>query len=164
MKVIGIDRDIFQDEEYLNLVSDLLALEDIQKLDEYSQHMNTSRLLHSVNVSYYTYKLCKKLGLDYRSGARAGLLHDFCLYDFKTTKVPGGHIKGHPKIALSNAKKFTKLNKVEKDAIAKHMWPLTFSPPRYKESYVLTFMDKYCAILEVCEKTSKKIKMKTKLT
>jgi len=157
MKVIGIDKDIFEDKEYLSCVSDLLELEDIQKLDQYSQHMNTSRLAHSVNVSYYTYKLCKKLKMDYRSGARAGILHDFCLYDFKTTKVRGGHIKGHPKVALANAKKLIKLNKVEKDAIVKHMWPLTLSFPRYKESYVLTVMDKYCTVLEVRKKTSERI-------
>jgi uncharacterized protein len=153
MKVIGINRDIFEDKEYIECVSDLLTLKEIQQLDEFKQHMNTSRLEHSINVSYYTYKMCKKLGLDYRSGARAGILHDFCLYDFKSVKIPGGHIKGHPKIALQNAKKHFKLNKVEKDAIVKHMWPLTFSKPKYKESYILTLMDKYCAMLEVGKKT-----------
>lgn len=29
------------------------------------------------------------------------------------------------------------------------MWPITIRPPRFKESYVVTLMDKYCASKEV---------------
>ena len=32
--------------------------------------------------------------------------------------------------------------------IAKHMWPVTRQMPHYKESYAITFVDKYAAILE----------------
>ena len=41
------------------------------------------------------------------------------------------------------------LNEVEKDIILKHMWPLTIRFPRYREAYIVTFVDKYCAIKEV---------------
>ena len=61
------------------------------------------------------------------------------------------------RVAYDNAKKITELNKVETDAILKHMWPCTPVPPRYVESYVLTFVDKISAIFEVAEKKSAKV-------
>lgn len=47
-----------------------------------------------------------------------------------------------------NARKITKLNRVEEDIIIKHMWGATLAPPRYKESFVVTMVDKYWAIKE----------------
>ena len=39
------------------------------------------------------------------------------------------------------------------DAIRKHMWPCTLIPPRYIESYVVTFVDKVCAVCEFAERS-----------
>lgn len=136
--------------EFRDCVEDLLKLEDVKNLDKYVQHLNTSRLQHSINVAYYSYLVCKKLGFDYRSAARAGMLHDLYLYDWKIEKQPEGrHVSAHPQVALRNARRIVELNEIEIDAIIKHMWPLTIMPPRYKESMVLTFVDKYCAVIEV---------------
>jgi uncharacterized protein len=52
------------------------------------------------------------------------------------------HGFAHPKIALKNAKKHFVVNKKEEDIIVKHMWPITIVPPRYMESYIVTFADK----------------------
>ena len=49
-----------QDQEYLNLVSDLLNTKEVQKLDEYTQHHNYTRLQHSISVSYQSYLIAKK--------------------------------------------------------------------------------------------------------
>lgn len=38
------------------------------------------------------------------------------------------------------------------------MWPMTFKLPKYKESYVIVFVDKYCALLEVMSPKYQKIK------
>lgn len=62
--------------EYMSCVWDLMDEQKIQKLDEHVQHCNTSRLQHSINVSYYSFLICRFMGWDYRSAARAGLLHD----------------------------------------------------------------------------------------
>lgn len=40
-------------EEYLGCISDLLHLDGVQDLKSFTQHMNTSRFQHSLNVSYY---------------------------------------------------------------------------------------------------------------
>ena len=49
-------------------------------MKKYKQHYETSTFDHCYMVSYYCYKVCKKLKLDYKSAARAGMLHDFFLY------------------------------------------------------------------------------------
>lgn len=50
--------------------------------------------------------------------------------------------------AYRNAKSELKLNRIEKDIIIKHMFPLTPIPPRYLESWVVTYSDKYVSIVE----------------
>ena len=139
--------------EYKECLEGILDHEQVKKLDLHTQHCNTSRLQHSINVSYYSFLICRKFGWDYRSAARAGLLHDLYFYDWRVTKyLRSGHASWHPRVALDNAKKITKLNKVEIDAIEKHMWPCTPIPPRYIESYVITFVDKTCAVVEFTER------------
>lgn len=146
-------------DEYLDCVGDLAELEEIKQLDEYSQHLDTSRLEHSVNVSYFSYRVCKKFGWDYVSAARAGLLHDLYYYDWRYEKQPEGrHASAHPIVALRNARKLTEINDIEADAIVKHMWPMTIRFPRYKESYVVNIADKLCAAYEFTSQTGARIK------
>ena len=67
----------------------------------------------------------------------------------------------HPQIALKNASEIFSLNELEKDIILKHMWPVTFSFPKYRESYIVTIMDKYSACLETYLYLQEKLKRKT---
>ena len=145
---------VCRDSEYFELVSDIITNKNVLKMKDYMQHGTTSCFDHCLNVSYYSYILCKKLNLDTRSAARAGLLHDMFLYDWHTSTyiknapLTKKHAFYHPYIALKNANKYFKLNKVEKDIIVKHMWPLTIVLPKYKESYVVSIIDKLCCITE----------------
>ena len=75
-------------------------------------------------------------------------MHDFFYYDWRETKFNKGHAWVHPRIAVRNARKLTTLNKREEDIILKHMWGATIAPPRYKEGYIVTMVDKYWAIKE----------------
>ena len=59
-------------------------------------------------------------------------------------------------IAVRNARKITDLNAKEEDIIIKHMWGATLAPPRYKESFVVTMVDKYWAVKEASEPWRKK--------
>ena len=136
-------------EKFLEIINDILANKSIQNLKLYKHHYAYTRLEHCLSVSYYTYVICKFLHLDYKSAARAALLHDLFFYDCEDKlSRPKNHIKNHPKIALENANKLFNLNKKEQDIILKHMWPLTFSPPKYLESFIVTIGDKYCAFKE----------------
>lgn len=137
-------------QEYNHCINDVAWSEILMELDDFTHHYHVTRLEHCLHVSYLSFMACKRLGLDYKSAARGGLLHDFYFYDSRATKPEQGiHCFRHPGIALENAEKHFPLNKVERDIIVKHMWPVTLTPPRYRESYVVTAMDKYCANREL---------------
>ena len=48
-----------EDEEYMSYVEDLLETEAVKKLANYTQHVHSTRLEHSISVSYYSYLLAK---------------------------------------------------------------------------------------------------------
>ncbi|HLR92659.1 MAG TPA: HD domain-containing protein [Atopostipes sp.] len=151
-------REIWENDlEYMAIIEDLLENEQLLKLDNITHHHYTTRLIHSLFVSYVSYKIAKSRGLDYVSTARAGLLHDFFLENRQEVEQLGlgSHNSAHPKIALKNAQKITEINDLEKDIILKHMFLCTprCGVPRYKESFIVTLVDKYCAISEVSTPT-----------
>ena len=123
----------------------------LQHMDDYTQHGNTSTLLHSIAVSYFSCRLAYKFHLSYseRELIRGALLHDYFLYDWH--EKDGGHrLHGfrHPAFALYNASKDFSLNRKERNIIARHMFPLTVLPPRCLEAWIVCFVDKYCAFSE----------------
>lgn len=91
-KVIGSRVDLNDDNnkyavEFRTYIEDLFDNDTVQKLDRFTQHFHTSRLQHSLNVSYYSYRIAKVIGCDCRAAARAGLLHDLFWYDWKSKKL-----------------------------------------------------------------------------
>ena len=128
-------------------VAPLLSAREVQDLDAYVQHVNFTRLAHSLDVAYLSFLIAKLLHLDSRSCARGGLLHDFY---YREDEAPNSltHMRNHAEEALQNARAICILNAVEEDIIRKHMWLITLSPPRYKESFIVCFVDKGCALRE----------------
>ena len=152
-----------QDREYMAIVNDLLAQPAVQKLADYTQHHHSNRLQHSIAVSYESYRIAKRLHQDYRSTARAGLLHDLFYYDWRTTKFDlGTHAFIHPRVALRNAEKITPLNKKEKDIILKHMFGATMATPRYPESLIVSLVDDFEAEHEFFSPLRAKLRRKIK--
>lgn len=140
-----------ESKEYFEFVKDLLDNEVVGEMKKFRHHYSTTCYQHCLNVSYYNYIVCKKLGLNAKAAARAGMLHDLFLYDWRDEPRKKGELPhgfSHPKIALENAKEHFELDKLEEDMIVKHMWPLTVKLPRYAESYVIVMIDKYAAMLE----------------
>lgn len=152
LKAVLSKKDISKVGGYFECVKDLLSDRNVLRLDEFAHHSGTSRLQHSLNVSYYNFLLCRFLRLDARAAARAGLLHDLFFYD-RRDHVPvegeGWHGVGHPKIAFMNASEMFPLSQLEGDMIVNHMWPLSLQLPRYRETFVITLVDKFCAAAEV---------------
>lgn len=141
--------------EYYSCVCDIIYLDQLDKLRFITHHITTTRFQHCLNVSYYSYIVCRKLKLNAHAAARAGLMHDLFYDDRKEYKA--SRSKNEPKYnlmhslsALENARKITNISPLEKDIIEKHMWPMTKPLPKYGESYVITLIDKYCAVLEFC--------------
>jgi uncharacterized protein len=162
IKFVNKDIDFLNCEnEYYKCIESLLNSKVVMEMQEYMHHGETSCFEHCVNVSYANYKVCKLLKLDYKSAARAGILHDLFLYDWhkdESRNMLEKHGFTHSRIALKNAKKNFYLNDKEKDMILKHMWPLNITLPQYKESYIIAFTDKFCCIMEVVSAFNYKIK------
>ena len=132
---------------YHDAVKDVIASDEVLKLKEYSHHRCMTRFQHCLNVSYYSYLTCRKLGLKAEQAARAGMLHD--LYE-DCPKCTRRHLVDHPERALENALGSFKLTKIEQDIIVKHMWPIRKGLPKYPESMVVMLTDKYIALIEFC--------------
>lgn len=137
-------------EDYLVEVGYILSNREFLSLGNYFHHRKTSRLAHSINVSYLSWVLARKLKCDEKAAARAGLLHDFCPYDFSERTPTGEHQAFyHPKAAMKNSSRVFGINEREQDAIRTHMFPLG-PVPRNKEAWIITLADKICAIAELC--------------
>lgn len=152
---IKIKYDDITEQSFRNYISDLLRNPLVMQMKRYKQHGNTDCYHHCLRVAYFSYRICSLMGLKAREAARAGMLHDFFLYDWHTHAQETGkrfHGLNHPRIALENAQNAFTLSEAEKDMILKHMWPLTLIPPRYPESFVICFVDKLCSICEIAEK------------
>lgn len=152
------------DKEYLEIVSFILNNLEFQKRLKYHHHDNRSVYVHSLMVSYNSYRIAKIFHLDYRKAAIGGLLHDFYYEDWQASpkrKKKFRELHGfiHPKQALENSiKVFPEIidDKIS-DIISRHMFPLTLKPPRYLESWIITSVDKYVS-LEIFKTPTKLLK------
>ena len=137
------------DKEFFEITKYLINHPTVLQMKNYRQHYDTNCYDHCIEVDYWSYRFCKKHNLDYVSMARAAILHDLFLYDWRHSKamLKGWHAFRHPQIALENALNICDLNEKEKDIILKHMWPVTFFQlPKYKESFIITIADKLSAL------------------
>ena len=149
----NLNKNIEKCTEVNEILSDILSNETVKQMHNYIQHGEISCYTHCYYVAYYTYLICKKLKLDYKSAVRGAMLHDLFLYDWHTTSPAdinekGVHAWAHPRIALKNASKIFNLNDTEKDIIRNHMWPVTLKFPKTKEAFIVSCMDKYSATAE----------------
>lgn len=143
--------DYAGDKEYMDCVKDILEHPVFMSMEQYIQHGTTTCRTHCIQVSYSGYKFCKRFGGNWRSAARAGLLHDLFLYDWHThARETGDHFHGftHPRAALVNADRYFELTEEERMIIVRHMWPLTFVPPSSRAGYAVTCADKMCSTVE----------------
>ena len=142
------------DYEFYSLIADILSNEVVMSSNSIMHHAKTSCYRHMFNVSYYSYKMCKALKLDFESAARGAMLHDLYLYTWHKEhgvimELLKRHPWIHPKVALENAVQNFDLNDIEKDIIVKHMWPVTLGIPKYAETFIVGIADKFCCVMEV---------------
>lgn len=139
-----------KNEEFQEIIKELITNPTVLQMKNYRQHYETSCYDHCYVVAYYCFLICKKYHLDYRSATRASMLHDLFLYDWRVRQPgrKGFHAFTHGKKACENACELFDLNEKEKDMIIKHMWPITIWLPKSLEGFLLTLVDKYCALSE----------------
>ena len=134
------------DKEYISITSDIINNKKFKSLHKETHHHCTTRFEHSYNVALNTYKVCKKLKLDYISATRAALVHDFFYNKEFSNKLK--KLIMHHKEAIKNAKKIIKLTKKEEDMIASHMFPIGGQLPTSKEAIILDLVDDIVSIQE----------------
>ena len=144
-----LDRE--RDGEFFEIVGDLYDTKEVQGQAVYLQHSTVNRLDHVRSVTYLTYKICKRRGLDVRAATRAAMLPDLVYYDWQDKAMwhrPHGFKR--PRFAMYNARNLNPvITPKEENIILRYMWPLTVIPPKYAEGWVVTFADKYCASREM---------------
>lgn len=128
---------------------------------QYLQHGKMSVYEHCIRVAEKSCDIAWKMRLDvdYTILIRGALLHDYFLYDWH---IPDEnrplHGRYHPSAALKNAEEDFELSDMERDIIKKHMFPLTLTPPAYKESLLVCLIDKACSIYEIFSRKAYKNK------
>jgi uncharacterized protein len=149
---------IYNDIDFINIIEPILKNKNFIKTQT-TIHHGISKLDHSIKVAYYSYNLAKRLNLDYISVARAGILHDFYFSTCEGKSLSKDAINltfRHHNIALDNALHYFKLNDLEKDIIVKHMFPFVIRTiPKYKESFLVAFVDKVIGTYEALCKIKK---------
>ena len=140
---------ILSDREYYKIVKDIIEHPEFQKRKTFMHHENESVFDHVLEVSYYSFIYCKENDLDYKSAAIGGLLHDFYPKPWQNCEKCKKHffdLHGfvHATEALENAWYYFPEHMTPKIAniIVRHMFPVNLAPPKYKEAWVVTMIDK----------------------
>ena len=134
----------------LKVLESLSEKDGIKEMNGYTQHGDTSCLMHTVAVAYYSLHLAEKLKIRVhkRELIKGALLHDYFLYDWHDGNGRKIHGFTHPKAAMKNADRDFGLEKLEKGIIRRHMFPLTPLPPTSREAWIVCLVDKYCSLKE----------------
>ncbi|MDO4941190.1 MAG: HD domain-containing protein [Erysipelotrichaceae bacterium] len=142
-------------EELASLLND----EKVLKMKDFVQHGNISTYEHCLSVTNTALHLAGKLKMkvDEDVLVKAGMLHDYYLYDWHNASIrkPLFKMHGytHPDIACENAKRDFKIDDKVGAAIKSHMWPLTLrSVPSSKEAWLICLADKVCALKETVKR------------
>lgn len=133
------------------LLFELMAGSRLGESSQYVQHGTTSCLLHSLAVAYYSALAFRMLRISFfeRDLLRGALLHDYFLYDWHTPDDTRPlHAFAHPRIALYNAQRDLTLTPLEKEIVLRHMFPVTLVPPRHREAWMVSLVDKLCSTYE----------------
>lgn len=123
----------------------------LMETNNFIQHGSTSCLLHTVAVAFLSIRISEimNININKKDLIRGALLHDYFLYDWHDGKKERRiHGFTHPNAALKNAMEDFELTECERDIIQKHMFPLTPTPPKFKESIIVCIADKICSLYE----------------
>lgn len=138
-----------QKEEFNSLVEDIINNKQFNKLDD-ELHHGITRYEHSMRVARWTYKVCRFFKMNNKDEVtRAALLHDFYVNEDLVSSNGATKLGEHPTKALENSLKYFKLDEIQQDIIKTHMFPCNFDIPKYKESWLVSGVDKLVSSYEM---------------
>ena len=132
--------------EFNRLIKPIIENRKFQLTKDIDHH-GITRYEHSLRVAYYSYLITKFLRLDYKETTIAAMLHGFFIDETNNDNAITKLIK-HPNYAVQNAKEYFELSEKQEDIIKTHMFPVTFMPPKYLESWIVDIVDDIAAIYE----------------
>ena len=138
-----------QRNEFENYISDIVLNKKFNQLSKEIHH-GITRYEHSMRVAKYSYIFCNRFNKKNKKDVtRAALLHDFFVNSDMGNQSGSKKLESHPSVALENAKKYFEINDIQEDIIVKHMFPVTLSLPKYKESWLVSTVDKLVGLYEM---------------
>lgn len=138
--------------EFLTYGYPITSSKEMNEERNFTQHRGTSVYEHSIGVAYASYFVASHTPIHFneKSLITGALLHDYFLYDWHDhDESHKWHGFCHPRIAKEKAEQDYNINELEANIIARHMFPLTPIPPKYKEGVLVCIMDKLCAVCEM---------------
>lgn len=157
-------------DDWFLIVEDILLNDEFQKRKLFMHHHDMSVWDHSILVSFNSYLVGQYFNADARVCAIAGLLHDFYSQAWLSTPALEMLENGKYTVLMKKKKSLFKMhgfvhaadaarnyvkffpeleNKKITDAIKRHMFPLNIIPPRYKEGFIITVIDKWNSVHEL---------------
>lgn len=157
-------------DNWLTIVENVLLNDEFQKRKLFLHHHNMSVWDHSILVSFNSYLVGRYFHADLKVCAIAGLLHDFYSQAWLSTPELENLENGKYTISLKEKKPLFKMhgfvhardaaenyvkyfpeleNKKITNSIKRHMFPLNIIPPRYKEGFIITMIDKWNSVHEL---------------
>ncbi len=138
-----------QKREFESTVSDIVMNKSFNKINR-DMHHGISRYEHAMRVARQTFMACKFFKMkNIEEITRAALLHDFYTDEELEGVSSPRKLRRHPSLALENSLNNFELNEVQKDIIVNHMFPVTLSIPKHKESFLVSLIDKGVGVYEM---------------
>jgi len=145
----------YKNKDFLSIVEPVLQLAEFKELIAIEHH-GITRYDHSLRVAYHTYKITKLLHLNYKEATVAALLHDF--FTDEVDEEGGVYkLRRHPSYAVKNASRYFELSELQEDIIMTHMFPVTFTPPKYMESWIVDIVDDVASVYERIYSTKRQL-------
>lgn len=136
-------------EEFNSLIEDITNNKQFNKLNK-ELHHGITRYEHSMRVAKWTFKICNFFKIDGKNEVtRAALLHDFYINNDLVSSSGAAKLGEHPTKALENSLKYFSLNEIQQDIIKTHMFPCNLDVPKYKESWLVSGIDKAVSTYEM---------------
>lgn len=136
-------------DEFYSLVEDITNNQKFNKLNKEIHH-GISRYDHSVRVAKWTYLTAKFFHMKKKEETtKAALLHDFYIDEDLKGQKNMKKLGTHPNMALENSLQYYELNNLQQDIIVKHMFPCTLELPKYKETWLVSLIDKIVGAYEM---------------
>ena len=135
--------------EFCNLIDNIINNDNFKALDN-ELHHGISRYDHSIRVAKATYFVGKRLHLKkLDETVKAAVLHDYYLDKDLPEFNAKEKLKEHPIAACENAIRDFDVNSFQQNIIKTHMFPICKEMPKYKESLLVSTMDKCVAAYEM---------------